>query len=296
MQLKMSKPFDDGFVKQLLLQEDEFVSKIFSETPLPMYKLVSDNQNKIVTHNEVNAPRDNILLNSTIEKKRAETFEELHAKLEGLKNSKRLGYKEKQLKRNLKSKIKKISKRKERSMQKNLVKTEGNAADLPKIKKEDIEVPKIPRPKPVFNSEGKMVFSKFDFSEIGTKKKPPKKDPKRMLLEIKQRKEKLREMEESGEREKAQEFKEKNAWKSVLAKAGGDKVKDDPDLLKRTLKRKEQQKKKSAKKWETRLGNVQKGILERQKKRQDNIMAKKKEKKLTKLKRAAKKGRVIPGF
>ncbi|CAK9812835.1 Surfeit locus protein 6 homolog [Anthophora quadrimaculata] len=296
MQLKMSKPFDKDSIKKLLLQEDEFVSKIFLNTALPRYKLVSDNQNKTGTRKEKNGPTDNILPGSIKKIKRAKTFEELHAKLEGLKKSKKLGYKEKQLKKNLKTKIKKISKRKERSMQKALAKTEGNSAALPKVKKDDAEVPKVPRPKPVFNSEGKMVFSKFDFSEIGTKKKPPKKDPKRILLEIKQKKEKLREMEQSGEVEKAQNFKEKDAWKSVLAKASGEKVKNDPDLLKRTIKRKEQKKKHSAKKWESRLENVQKGIRERQKKRQDNIMAKKKEKKLTKLKRAAKKGRVVAGF
>ncbi|CAK9821798.1 Surfeit locus protein 6 homolog [Anthophora retusa] len=296
MQLKMSKPFDKDSIKKLLLQEDEFVSKIFLNAALPRYKLVSDNQNETGTRKEKNGPTDNILPGSIKKRKRAKTFEELHAKLEGLKKSKKLGYKEKQLKKNLKTKMKKISKRKERSMQKTLAKTEGNSAALPKVKKDDAEVPKVPRPKPVFNSEGKMVFSKFDFSEIGTKRKPPKKDPKRMLLDIKQKKEKLREMEQAGEVEKAQNFKEKDAWKSVLAKASGEKVKDDPDLLKRTLKRKEQKKKHSAKKWESRLENVQKGIRERQKKRQDNIMAKKKEKKLTKLKRAAKKGRVVAGF
>ncbi|CAK9810364.1 Surfeit locus protein 6 homolog [Anthophora plagiata] len=295
MQLKMSKSFDKDSIKKLLLQEDEFVSKIFLNTALPRYKLVSNNQNQTGTRKGKNGPTDNILGSSIKKRKRAKTFEELHAKLEGLKKSKKLGYKEKQLKKNLKTKMKKISKRKERSMQKALAKT-GDSAALPKVKKDDAEVPKVPRPKPVFNSEGKMVFSKFDFSEIGTKKKPPKKDPKRMLLQIKQKKEKIKEMEQSGEVEKAQNFKEKDAWKSVLAKASGEKVKDDPDLLKRTLKRKEQKKKHSAKKWESRLENVQKGIRERQKKRQDNIMAKKKEKKLTKLKRAAKKGRVVAGF
>lgn len=139
---------------------------------------------------------------------------------------KRLGYKDKQLKKNLKNKIKKISKREERVMQRKLVKTEQNAIGGSKLKNEDGEVPKMPRPKPIFNSEGKMVFSKFDFSEIGTKKKPPKnvKDPKKILLQLKQKNEKLKELEQSGETEKAQEIKEKHAWNSVLAKASGEKV------------------------------------------------------------------------
>ncbi|XP_076756234.1 surfeit locus protein 6 [Xylocopa sonorina] len=296
MQLKMSKPFNKNAVKLLLLQENKFISQIFSKMPLPMSELVSDDQDKLVAHNKKSVSKDYVFPNLTKKAKRAQTFEELHAKLEGLKNVKRLGYKEKQLKKNLKTKMKKMSKREERLMQKKLVKTEQNAAGLPKIKKEDSEVPKIPRPKPVFNSEGKMVFSKFDFSEIGTKRKPPKKDTKKILIELKQKKEKLKEIEESGEKEKAEEIKEKDAWKSVLAKASGEKVKDDPDLLKRTIKRKEQKKKQSSKKWESRLENIQKGIREKQEKRQENIMKRKKEKKLNKLKKAAKKGRVIPGF
>ncbi|XP_071856653.1 surfeit locus protein 6 [Bombus fervidus] len=295
MQLKMSNPFDQNAVKQLLLQENEFISNIFSKMPLPMSELVSDDKNKLVTHKKKNMSKDNIFPNLS-GKKRAQTFEELHAKLEGLKNVKRLGYKEKQLKKNLKTRIKKMSKRKERITQKKLVKIEQNGDTSSNIKEEDSEVPKVPRPKPVFNSEGKMVFSKFDFSEIGTRKKLPKKDTKKMLVELKQKKEKLKAMEQSGEKERAEEIKEKDAWQSVLAKASGEKVKNDIDLLKRTLKRKENKKRQSAKKWESRLDNVQKGIREKQEKRQDNIMKRKKEKKMHKLRKAAKKGRIIPGF
>ncbi|XP_054007181.1 surfeit locus protein 6 homolog [Hylaeus anthracinus] len=298
MQLKMSKPFDKSFVKQLLQKENEFIVQIFSKTPLPVSKLVSDEQDKLATQNVKATSKAEVFTNSSTKAKRANTFEELHAKLEGLKNVKRLGYKGKQLKKNLKNKMKKMSKREERLLRKKLIKIEQNATGLSKIKKEDGEMPKIPRPKPIFNSEGKMVFSKFDFSEIGTKKKPPKseKDPKKVLLQLKQKKEKLKIMEQSGEKEKVEEIKEKEAWKSVLAKASGNKVKDDPDLLKRTINRNEQKKKHSAKKWESRLENVQKGIRERQEKRQENIMKRKKDKKLNKLKKATKKGRVMPGF
>ena len=298
MQLKMTKPFDKNLVKKLLHQENEFISQIFSKTPLPVSKLVSEEHDNEETKSVEAATKDKVYPNLSRKVKRAQTFEELHAKLEGLKNVKKLGYKEKHLKKSLKNKMKKLSKREERMMQKKLVKTEQNAAGVTTIKKEDGEVPKIPRPKPVFNSEGKMVFSKFDFSEIGTKKRPPKreKDPKKILLQLKEKKEKLQEMEQSGEAEKAQEIKEKEAWKSILAKASGDKVKDDPELLKRTIKRKEKLKTHSAKKWESRLENVQKGIQERQEKREENIMKRKKDKKITKFKKAAKRGRAVPGY
>lgn len=292
----MTKPFNAKIAKHMLQEENKFISNIFSKMPLPMSELV--NQEEDVESKDDVISNDKVLqvMGGTTE--RAKTFEELHAKLEELKNVKKLGYKQKLLKKSLKNKIKKKTKREERLMQKKLVRTEQRAAGLNNYKSEDGEMPKIPRPKPIFNSEGKMVFSKFDFSEIGTKKKPPKneKDPKKILQQLQQKKEKLKKLEQSGEKDKAEEIKEKEAWKSVLAKASGEKVKDDPELLKRTVKRQEQQKKRSAKKWESRIESVQKSKQERQEKRQDNIMKRKKDKKMNKLKKAAKKGRVIPGF
>ncbi|EZA49103.1 Surfeit locus protein 6-like protein [Ooceraea biroi] len=272
----MSKAFNKKEIYKKLLLEDEFISDIFSRTPLP-----------------VRVPVKTVPTGKT---KRAQTFEELHAKLEELKGVKKLDYKQKLLKKNLENRIKKKTKREERLLRKKRAKTEQNAAGGNKIKIEDEDTPKVPKPKPVFNSEGKMVFSKFDFSEIGVKKKLPKSDPKKMLQQLQQKKEKLKQLEESGDKEKAEEMKEKDAWKSVLAKASGEKIKDDPELLKRTIKRKDQQKKHSAKKWNSRIENVQKSLQERQEKRQENIMKRKKEKKANKLKKAAKKGRVISGF
>ena len=137
-----------------------------------------------------------------------------------------MDYKQKLLKKSLKTRIKKKSKREERLLQKKLARTEQNAASSSKIKTDNEEIPKVPKPKPVFNSEGKMVFSKFDFSEIGIKKKLPKNenDPRKILQQLQQKKEKLKQLEEFGEKEKAEDIKEKDAWKSALAKASGEKV------------------------------------------------------------------------
>ena len=129
------------------------------------------------------------------------------------------------MKKGLKNKIKKKSKKEERKMQKKLVRTGQMAAGVSKIKEENGEACKVPKQKPIFNSEGHMVFSKFDFSNIGTKKKSKgTKDPKKILEQIEQKKQKVKELVQSGEKEKAIEIKEKEAWKSVLAKAGGEKV------------------------------------------------------------------------
>lgn len=157
---------------------------------------------------------------------RAHTCSELHEKLEKLKGVKKLDYKQKLLKKTLKNKIKKNTKKEQRLLQKKLARIEQNAAGDSKIKIDNEEVPKVPKPKPVFNSEGKMVFSKFDFSEIGVKKKLPKNqnDPKKMLQQLQQKKEKLKQLENLGDKEKVEDIKEKEAWKSALAKASGEKV------------------------------------------------------------------------
>lgn len=157
---------------------------------------------------------------------RPQTFEELNKKLEELKGIKRLDYKQKLLKKNLKNRIKKKTRKEERMLQKKLVNMEKNGYDSSNIKTENGEVLKIPKPKPVFNSQGKMVFSKFDFSEIGVQKKLPKgeNNPKKILQQLQEKKEKLKQLEESGDREKVEEIKEKDAWKAALAKASGEKV------------------------------------------------------------------------
>lgn len=228
---------------------------------------------------------------------RASTLMELHEKLEQLKG-RRLDYKDKLLKKGLKNRLKKKSKKEERLMQKKLAKTELAAAGGARVKHENGDVPKFTKPKPVFNSEGKMVFSKFDFSEIGAKKIQPKvdKDPKKILQNLEKQKLKIAELEKAGKKDAADELKEKQAWKTVLAKASGEKIKDNPELLKKSVKREEHKKKRSAKKWETRIDGVQKTQNEKQQKRQDNILKRKKDKKVNKLKKAAKRGRIIPGF
>lgn len=73
-------------------------------------------------------------------------------------------------------------------------------------------------------------------------------------------------------------------------------MKDDTTLLHKTIKRRKVEKKKSKTEWVERKGKIAKGIEERQKKRQDNLKKKSEEKKKHKLKKMAKRGRVIPGY
>ena len=160
----------------------------------------------------------------------------------------------------------------------------------------------VSKAKPVFNAEGKVVYSKFD---LGTKStinggsaattSNPKKDPKAALASIQKQKEKLKKMEDKGETEIAKNMKESSAWTKALDKTEGVKVKDDVGLLKKSIKKQEQKKKSSAKKWTERRGDEKKKKDERQQKRTDNIKKRKTDVKANKMKKLAKRGRV-PGF
>jgi len=109
-------------------------------------------------------------------------------------------------------------------VQKKLKREKENGLKIKTKNKKTLKIPNPKIPKPVFNSEGKMVFSKFDFSEIGVKKKLPKNNPKKALQQLQEKKEKLKQLEESGDKEKAEDIKERDTWKSALARANGEKV------------------------------------------------------------------------
>lgn len=230
---------------------------------------------------------------------RAKSITELQERLQAIQSKKKLTYKEKLVKKGLKNRMKKKSKQDERNAKQKLVRAEKQ---FKKEQKQKEELPdddgKNQQPtKPVFNKDSKMVFSKFDFSNIGKKtNKKEEKDPKKLLTKLKEQKEKLAELEKSGEKEKAVEIKEKIHWKNALAKAEGKKVKDDPNLLKKTIRKQKERVNASKKIWEARHEGVKKAQEERQKKRTENIEKRKKDKKMKKLKSAAKKGRIIPGF
>lgn len=124
---------------------------------------------------------------------------------------------------------------------------------------------------------------------------PTSTNAKVALDEIKTKQEMYNEMEKSGETDKAKELKKRDAWNNVLAKAEGVKVKDNVELLKKTIARKERQKKVSKNKWEERANTLEKTKKEKQDKRTNNLLKKKQENKEKNKKKAIKKGRFVQG-
>ncbi|KAL8780563.1 MAG: hypothetical protein Q9194_000834 [Teloschistes cf. exilis] len=93
---------------------------------------------------------------------------------------------------------------------------------------------------------------------------------------------------------KRSDIAEKDMWLNARKRAHGDRVRDDTSLLKKTLKRKEKQKKKSEKEWGDRLEGIRKAGEMKQRKREDNL-AKRREEKGGKGKKV-KGGKKRPGF
>lgn len=153
--------------------------------------------------------------------------------------------------------------------------------------------------KPVFNKDGNIVFSKFDFTDKSHSKASHKSDKpttgknyKVLLDQVTKQKEKIEKIGESNPT-KAKQMAEKMKWKTAMSKAEGVKVRDNPELLKKSMKKHEKKKEHSEKKWKERETNLAKNMKQRQDKRAKNIAKKKDGKKEKKVKLAKKRGRFV---
>jgi hypothetical protein len=215
--------------------------------------------------------------------------ESLHKKLEELKakRTKPGAIADSIEKKRLKRKLSKQKLRQRRKAEKQ------KAGDLVKSAVEGKAKKSLVKTKPIFNSEGKMVFSKFDFSD-GTRRKdsqkadvPTGKNYKALLEQAKKKQEKLAVLEKT-DIALAKELSHKELWKAALSKAEGVKVRDNPELLKKALKKKQKQKEQSHRKWAAREENLSRQMKDRQDKRTKNIMKKKESRISKKMKRSKK--------
>lgn len=146
----------------------------------------------------------------------------------------------------------------------------------------------------IYNKEGKMFFSKVQI-DGEKKKKTVDTNPQLNLQKLKAQKKKLKELVETGDKLKAREEKAKILWKTAFEKTDGIKVKDNADILKKTIKKRKVEKKKSKQKWGQRKDKVEEKKAAAQKKREDNLSKRITDKQKTKMKHVVKKGRMIKG-
>jgi hypothetical protein len=146
----------------------------------------------------------------------------------------------------------------------------------------------------VWGDGGRVSTDGLRVEEPGKRKGPA---DLRTALEAAERKRTRLEGMEEGKR---RDIEEKEAWLNAKKKVHGERVRNDTSLLKKALKRKEQQKKKSEREWGERIKGVEKGIEIRQKKREENLRKRKEDKggkgKGTKPSAVAKKKVKRPGF
>lgn len=148
-------------------------------------------------------------------------------------------------------------------------------------------------------NENNFVYSKFDlvsdttnYSSESQLHQSKKRKLEEKLKEAEREKRKIEKLQEKDE-EAAQQYKKSKSWKSALEKSEGVKVKDDINLIKKSLRRKKKIKKKSAEKWKERNEAKEMGIQKRQEKRNKNIKMRKDRNRDQKLAKLKTKGRVI---
>lgn len=150
------------------------------------------------------------------------------------------------------------------------------------------------KPEKIYNKEGKMFFSKVQI-DGEKKKKSADTNPQLNLQKLKAQKKKIKDLVETGDKLKAKEEKEKILWKAAFEKTDGMKVKDNVDILKKTIKKRKVEKKKSKQQWVHRKEKVEEKKAAASKKREDNLSKRITDKQKTKMKSAVKKGRMIKG-
>lgn len=119
------------------------------------------------------------------------------------------------------------------------------------------------------------------------------KNYKQLLSRVEARNAKLEALREKDEA-KAHDFEQKMKWTNLLYKAEGIKIKDDENMLRTALKKKEQKCAQRKKKWTALSGNLAEKMQQRQDKRRRNIQKRKHQKAEKKKSKARKKGRVLP--
>ncbi|XP_051873131.1 surfeit locus protein 6 [Pristis pectinata] len=116
---------------------------------------------------------------------------------------------------------------------------------------------------------------------------------KQLLSRLEAHKNKIEELKSKDEN-KAKEVEAKMKWTNILYKAEGLKIKDNEEMLKASLKRKEKLKSQRQKRWEKRTEHVVEKMQQRQDKRKANLRKKKEAAIERRKNKARKKGRILP--
>ena len=226
--------------------------------------------------------------------------ERLRLKIESLKRKRNTPSGRRDEEGTVEEKAKKRQKRmEEKKRKKELRQKKKNSNDRQKLLKR-VSEEAIKRPS-IKDETGRIVFNKFDFSTsvqaVEQKDKgPQKKDYKKLLAKAEVAQKKLDELKRKDEK-RGEELEKKLQWQKAVDMARGTKLKDDPKLLKKTMKKEDKKKQKSSKEWEKRKELEKQAMEKRQEKRKRNIQERVEQIKAKKMKKRAKKSKIRkPGF
>ncbi|CAG5018876.1 unnamed protein product [Parnassius apollo] len=147
-------------IKKELSKELQFIKEVFSSLSIPIHVKDDDAGNDFEMINGVQPEIGKDF------PKRATSIVELEEKLQKIKSQNNFHLKSKLAKKSINSKLNKKLKKKERS---NKTKVKGPLDFQSNTKQEKIDKVNANISKPIFNNEGKLVFSKFDFANFGKK-------------------------------------------------------------------------------------------------------------------------------
>jgi hypothetical protein len=116
-----------------------------------------------------------------------------------------------------------------------------------------------------------LQFSKVDLEGKNEKTNNRKLTASQALKKLENEKERIEQMSPMD----AVRHTEKSKWEKAVAKAHGEKVSDDPKLLKKSLKRQKKLKERKEKEWKERKESLDKLQRDKQKKREENIKKRK---------------------
>ena len=119
------------------------------------------------------------------------------------------------------------------------------------------------------SDDPKFSFNRFEFSDSGQPERR-KNNYRALVAKAEAKQKKLQELLEE-DKERGEGAREKEGWSRAVRMARGEKVRDDPTLLRKTVKRLEKKKKSHVKKWKERARVEQERQEATQRKRQQNI-------------------------
>ncbi|CAF1253971.1 unnamed protein product [Didymodactylos carnosus] len=141
-----------------------------------------------------------------------------------------------------------------------------------------------------------LTFGKFDFGDQSVKKnkknQPKSKKLTDILKKVENEQSSLSQIRDENPVE-AHKLDSKVHWENALLKAQGAKVRDNVQMLKKSIKKQTKLKQRSQKKWQERIEQTEKQHSDKQQKRVGNIQKRKDEKKAKQKKRAIKRGRLV---